>query len=1294
MPKKSHTHSDDQPGPLANGTGTEIDQFDPGKDPLVNAIMKGVKWAGGRISYSFPDSAADYGPGYVTDNAGLLDENANSKDALHDGFAELGILQKQAVHQILKVDLTSRPWAAGFAVEGFTNLKIDFAGSGNGNGTIRIARTDDTVGSPRSAGAYVVPLSEGGTGAGDAFMGPKVDLLSNQGSRSYYFFLHELGHSLGLKHGHVSENGWPELDANHNSNEYSVMTYAAYKGAPTEIALVQDSNAPQSFMMLDIAALQQMYGANYSVNSGNTVYHWDPASGSTWVNGRPGISAPFSAILATVWDGGGVDTYDLSAYANDLKIDLRPGEWSTFSAAQIANLNMAPESTGGPKPAVGNIANALLFEGNTASLIENAIGGAAADRITGNQADNSLTGGLGNDTLNGLGGNDLLSGNAGSDTMDGGAGNDTVNYNDHILSITLLLSGSTTATASSGADRDKVVNVENIYGGQAADRFRGDDFDNVIRGRGGNDEMNGGAGSDTIDFMDKTTKVLITLNGSTVSKAVTDLVIDEVDSFVNFENVIGGQAGDGINGDGGANRLDGFNGNDLISGNGGDDTLLGGAGADGLNGGSGNDRIEGGDGADTITGADGNDTLLGGAGVDKLYGGAGNDRFVELPDGDSIYGDEGIDTVDYSDLTTKLIAVMNGNDTGSVGALGKVNVIHGIEIIKSGSGDDEITGDKFANTLWGGAGDDVINDGAGGDTVMAEEGQDLVIAGDLVMDNDSWDGGEGIDTITFEKLSVAAGNIPVFNLETNKLRLNGASEGLSGFENLTGSAGTDFIIGSSYNNTLNGAGGNDVIEGRDGWDRLIGGEGDDVLAGGTGYNTLIGGAGIDTASYSAWATAVHVTLEDGNGTADMTIGRNLDSLQSIENVIGGAGNDTISGGNDDNTLTGGLGDDLLIDGGGTDHLYGREGNDTLKSTDIVFGNDVFDGGDGLDTFSLDDLDVKNTIGNPVTIDLAAQAVLYNGGADTLVSIENATGSNYADVIFGDSGANFLAGRAGNDRIEGNEGADIIRGGTGNDILTGGDGTDDIRGGDGNDTITDYSFDGSVDVINGGAGDDQLFNEQIESGGSWDGGDGIDTLHLTGENMDNYTIDLGAPSFLILGTSFRSIENLFTSIGDDTITGSGGGNILDGGRGADVIRGMGGNDTVAGGEDNDVLYGNGGADALRGGRGADTLFGGSGADRFVFELTPNGEVDTLADMTTGVDKIVLSAAAFGFASAGPLAASAFVIGTAAADADDRIIYDTATGSIFFDADGNGAGASVQFATVALSANLNLGDFLVA
>jgi serralysin len=198
-----------------------------------------------------------------------------------------------------------------------------------------------------------------------------------------------------------------------DSLEFTVMTYRPYVGGPVGTYSIEEWGAPQTYMMLDIAALQHLYGADFTTNAGNTVYSWTPGSGRTWVDGTVALNPGANRIFATIWDGGGRDTYDLSAYKTGVAVDLRPGGASVFSQLQRADLGGGPN--GGE--ARGNIFNALQYRGDPRSLIENATGGGGDDRLVGNAVANLLKGGAGDDRLNGLGGSDALAGGSGSDTF-------------------------------------------------------------------------------------------------------------------------------------------------------------------------------------------------------------------------------------------------------------------------------------------------------------------------------------------------------------------------------------------------------------------------------------------------------------------------------------------------------------------------------------------------------------------------------------------------------------------------------------------------------------------------------------------------------------------------------------------------------------------------------------------------------------------------------------------------------------------------------------------------------------
>lgn len=233
--------------------------------------------------------------------------------------------------------------------------------------------------------------------------------------------LHELGHALGLKHGHHAQenNGrlYPALPPDHDSQEYSIMTYSTHAGHA--VLDHYGIDYPTTLMQNDIAALQYMYGAGFAHNDGNTLYRWSATTGETFIDGV-GQGLPFrNKIFLTIWDGGGRDTFSFANYAAGVRVDLGPGQWSTPSAAQRAYL-------GEGHFARGSIATALLPGNDARALIENAIGGPGNDILLGNAARNVLIGGAGNDGLAGASGSDVLQGGSGDDTLNGGLGNDVL----------------------------------------------------------------------------------------------------------------------------------------------------------------------------------------------------------------------------------------------------------------------------------------------------------------------------------------------------------------------------------------------------------------------------------------------------------------------------------------------------------------------------------------------------------------------------------------------------------------------------------------------------------------------------------------------------------------------------------------------------------------------------------------------------------------------------------------------------------------------------------------------------
>ena len=433
--------------PAFLGTTDTVAVIGGSGDPHLDGSLRGVKWLDGAITYSDPDAPSDYQAAYSSD------QNRDGVSAQNQGFSQLTAQQMQAVHFALSASIYTQPLGApGFSVEGFTNLDIEYAGPGVGASTIRLANSSD----PSTAYAFYPGTF---VNAGDVWLGTSLR-TTIPGSYAWFGVLHELGHSLGLKHGH-EDFGLGALPAEVNSLEFSLMTYSTYIGqSPVGRVTFEQWGAPQTYMMLDIAALQHLYGADYTTNSTDTIYTWNPASGATFVNGNAAIQPGANRIFETIWDGGGTDTYDLSNYTTGVSVDLGPGDYSVFSTAQLANLG------GGPNGGLarGNVFNALQWNGDPRSLIEIAIGGAGADVFRGNIAANRLAGNAGNDTLFGEDGNDVLDGGLGTDVLYGDAGDDVLIYDAADASIVGGSGNDTLVVAQSGVTMDLAAIPDNLIG--------------------------------------------------------------------------------------------------------------------------------------------------------------------------------------------------------------------------------------------------------------------------------------------------------------------------------------------------------------------------------------------------------------------------------------------------------------------------------------------------------------------------------------------------------------------------------------------------------------------------------------------------------------------------------------------------------------------------------------------------------------------------------------------------------------------------------------------------------------
>jgi Ca2+-binding RTX toxin-like protein len=375
--------------------------------------------------------------------------------------------------------------------------------------------------------------------------------------------------------------------------------------------------------------------------------------------------------------------------------------------------------------------------------------------------------------------------------------------------------------------------------------------------------------------------------------------------------------------------------------------------------------------------------------------------------------------------------------------------------------------------------------------------------------------------------------------------------------------------------------------------------------------------------------------------ADFTLAAGIASFTAR-----GSANVDITGNNIANTLIGSAGDNSLTGGDGDDFLVGGFGNDTIV------------GGSGFDYAAY-----FGATGISATINGGSTGA---SGADQLSGVEGLFGTEGNDTLTGDDGAlNALYGNGGDDSIDGAGGVDFISGGSGADIL---------RGGAGNDTIDAGLGD---DIVYGGADADMI---------SFAGA-------ANGVLVDLSGLDNGGGSDFAVGQGLDALFEIENGSGGDfadQLIGGVAANALLGGAGDDVLRGNGGDDTLDGGL---------GADHLLGGVGADLLTGGSGQDFFYFDQPADG-VDTISDWRSdNLDILVVYASGFDAALAAggyldaPGNAGRFVAGASATLAVGQFLWDSASSTLSWDADGTGTGAAVGIVSLTGITTLTAADILI-
>ena len=475
--------------------------------------------------------------------------------------------------------------------------------------------------------------------------------------------------------------------------------------------------------------------------------------------------------------------------------------------------------------------------------IENLIGSAFGDVLSGNTAANVLDGG------------------AGSDSMAGGAGDDTYVVDNAGDVVTEAADGGED-TVRSSIDIALAENVENLILTGAASSGAGNASDNQLTGNAGNNTLNGGAGVDTVVLTEGVEAYDFALSGGNLTVASA---AGGVDTLIGIEQVdLGGIY----------NLIVGTNAsNPALTGTGGNDLLLG------LNQ------------ADTLIAGAGDDILIGGLAADVMRGGVGDDTYIvnqaadlvdELTDGG------GVDTV----LST--VNVNLNTAARVIGDVENVTLLGAGDLQAIGNGlANLITGNAGANLLRGNAGADTLDGAAGADSLFGGAADDELAGGD---GDDNLSGEAGVDTAYFASgaanysFAVGAGGVTT----VTDLVGAGGTDSLSGIERLRFADGEalSILVGTAADDGAMLATQASIIFGLDGADNIRGSDGDDIIIGGAGDDTLFGG---DFAEGD--------NLTDGATDDDTFIWRVGDGSDIINGGLEGARGDRFEIVGDDSTET-------------------------------------------------------------------------------------------------------------------------------------------------------------------------------------------------------------------------------------------------------------------------------------------------------------------------------------------------------------------------------------------------------
>ena len=735
-----------------------------------------------------------------------------------------------------------------------------------------------------------------------------------------------------------------------------------------------------------------------------------------------------------------------------------------------------------------------------------------------------------------------------------------------------------------------------LYGGTGNDRLTSGQGNDTLCGGSANDKLNAGSGNDTV-YGDQNDAMTCDEPGATGD-----------DVFEGDDVLSGGLGTDTLHGGDGNDVATGGPGADTIYGNEGDDSLSGGPSGDSgdlklqaarllyrpvpdlgdtIYGGTGDDTISGHQGDDLLYGDEavvcddaganngGADQIFGGIGDDSIWGGYGDDDLHGDADDDTVCGNAGDDVVDGDDDDAN---TPDGNDHLFGGA--------GHDLLLGRGGNDDLHGQADGDDLFGGDGRDLLYGDGGPDILLGDSGQ--------LLDHTAGDhNGSHDDVLDL----VLAGNETAVGTAISSCTL--PVSGTGNADCLFGGDGNDFIFGEGGHDKLYGQANDDYMDGNAGDDYMEGNDHDDTMRGGQDNDTMHGNSGNDT-----------MYGDSGN---DTMYGNAHDDI-----MRGGSGEDTMYGNADQDIMYGDADADNMFGNSGQDTMYGNAGDDYMEGNedhDTMFGgphqDDMIGGSATVLTDDTDDEMHGNedhdvmvgdnaTITRPGGINPPDGAVLRTVILHDLSFGNSSTNLAGPDVMNGNEGNDQMYGQGENDIMHGNENDDYMEGNGGDDNMHGDAQQDDLIGGtsqemggtpDGSDTI--YG-DSDYDVILG----DNAAIERPIANGQWI----INTFNnAVSRNIalfDVETVSSSPPAIASGG------DLLFGGAEDDLMYGQGNADDVDddndGLINEDPVDGLdndgdGSTDEDAGG---DYIHGNDGEDYMEGNHGSDWLFGDAGNDDMI------------------------------------------------------------------------------------------------